>query len=279
MQKERAIEKQYSRLCRSRRAMAIPITFLMLFVSLMLIITGTYYLAMTNISAQGQTLSFAEAEQSMISLENTVSNVLWSPGASQVYFLDDFGGNFEVIPTARTLLINITDGIFTDTIFSSPIGEAVYELATGEPGASGLYLKGDARTIVNSTASTMTQLGIITGESSQEIMLSYRPLASSTVTGSSEDKPANTVQLYIISMNLSQILTLSGSFYLKAECLSVITNTRSYDLINQTSALQVNAVLDGTDSTVSLPISSNSSGALINVEVLVCNIELQTVEV
>jgi hypothetical protein len=279
MQNEKATTKPYSGLCRSKRAMAIPITFLMLFVSLLLIITATYYLAMTNISAQGQTLNFSEAKQSMISLENTVSNVLWSPGASQVYLLNDFGGNFETIPTAKTLLINITDGAFTDTIFSSPTGEAVYELATGEPGASGLYLEGDARTIVNSSASTMTQLGIVTGETSQEIVLSYRPLASSTITGSSDDKPVNTVQVYVVSMNFSQNLTLSGAFYLKAQCLSVVSSTRSYNISYQTSALQVNAALDGVEGTVSLPISSSSSGAIINVEVLVCNVELQTVEV
>jgi hypothetical protein len=259
--------------------MAIPITFLMLFVSLMLIITATYYLAMTNISAQGQTLNFSEAKQSIISLETMISSVLWSPGASQVYLLNDFGGNFETIPTAKTLLINITDGVFTNTIFNSPTGEAVYELATGEPGASGLYLNGDARSIVNSSASTMTQLGIVTGETSQEIVLSYRPLTSSTVTGSSDDKPVNTVQVYIISMNLSQSLTLSGAVYLKAQCLSVVSSTRSYNISYQASTLQANAVLDGVEGTVSLPISSSSSGAIINVEVLVCNLELQTVEV
>jgi hypothetical protein len=279
MQNEKTTKKQYSRLCRSKRAMAIPITFLMLFVSLMLIITGTYYLAMTSISAQGQTLNFSAAKQSMISLENTISNVLWSPGASQVYFLDDFGGNFEIIPTAKKLLINITNGVFTDTIFNSPVGEAVYELGTGEPGESGLYLKGDARTIVRSSASTMTQLGIVTGETSQEIVLSYRPLASSTITGSSDDRPINTVQVYVISMNLSQSLTLSSGFYLKARCVSVVSDIKSYNISNQISTLQVNTVLDGINGMVSLPISSNLSGAIINVEVLVCNVELQTVEV
>jgi hypothetical protein len=110
-------------------------------------------------------------------------------------------------------------------------------------------------------------------------VLSYRPLTSSTVTGSSDDKPVNTVQVYIISMNLSQSLTLSGAVYLKAQCLSVVSSTRSYNISYQASTLQANAVLDGVDGTVSLPISSSSSGAIINVEVLVCNVELQTVEV
>jgi len=258
--------------------MAIPITFLMLFVSLMLIITATYYLAMTNISAQGQTLNFSAAKQSMIGLENTVSDVLWSPGASQVYFLNDFGGSFEMMPTAKALRINITDDTFMETIFNSSIGEAVYELASAEPGSSGLYLIGDARLVVNSSASTMTQLGIVTGETSQEIVLSYRPLTSSTIASSSDDKPVNIVRVYVINMNLSQSLSLPSGFYLKAECLSVASSIRAFDISYQISTLRVNAVLDGNQGVVSLPISSGSSGAIIDVEVLVCNVQLQRVE-
>ena len=91
----------------------------MLFVSLMLIITATYYLAMTRISARGQLLNFSAAKQAMIALENNIENVLWSPGASQVYYFDDFGGDFIITPTAKTLLINVTDNNFSDTIFNS----------------------------------------------------------------------------------------------------------------------------------------------------------------
>jgi hypothetical protein len=271
--------KPRSRLWRSRRATAIPVTFLMLFVSLMLIITATYYVAVTQISARGQMLNFYAAKQSMIGLENSISSVFWSPGTSQIYSVNDFGGNFAITPTAKTLLINITDNTFTDTIFNSPIGQAVYELATAEPGSSGLYLKGDSRTIVNSSASTMTQLRIVTGETSQEIVLSYRPLVSSTVTGSSSGKPVNTVRVYIISINLSQSLNLPSGFYLKAKCASVVSDVRSYNLSYQISALQMKAILDGVNGVVFLPISSNSFGAIINVEVLVCNVQLQRVGV
>jgi hypothetical protein len=259
--------------------MAIPVTFLMLFVSLMLIITATYYLAVTQISARGQMLNFYVAKQSIIGLENTMSSVLWSPSASKVYFVDDFGGNVEITPTAPMLLINITDNTFIDTIFNSSVGKAVYELPTAEPGSSGLYLEGDARTIVNSSTSTTTQLAIVTGETSQEIALSYRPLATSMVTGSSGDKPVNTVRVYVISMNLSQSLTLPSGFYLKTKCVSVVSNTKNYNLSYQISILQVKSVLDGVNGEVSLPISSSSFGAIINVELLVCNVQLQTVEV
>ncbi|HVP41736.1 MAG TPA: hypothetical protein VMS95_07270, partial [Candidatus Krumholzibacteriaceae bacterium] len=72
--------KPRSRLRSSKRATAIPVTFMMLFVSLMLIITATYYIAVTQISARGQLLNFYAAKQSMIGLENSISSVLWSPG-------------------------------------------------------------------------------------------------------------------------------------------------------------------------------------------------------
>jgi hypothetical protein len=278
MRKEKG-RKQHSRLCRSKRATAIPVTFFMLFVSLMLIITATYYVAMTRISARGQTLNFSAAKQSMISLEKSIETVLWSSGASQVYYLEDFGGNFKILPTAGTLLLNITDNNFSDVIFNNPVGETVYELSYAEPGSCGLFLKGDARAIVNSSYSTMTQLKIATGETSQEIRLTYRPLASSMITGSNSGKPVNTVRIYIISMNLSQSLTLPSGFYIKSRCVSVTSITRSYDLSYPISSIQVKTVFDGVKGTVSLPISSNETGAIVDAEVLVCNIQLQRVGV
>jgi len=271
--------KQHSRLCRSRRATALPVTFLMLFVSLMLIITATYYVAMTRISARGQLLNFSAAKQAMTALENSIENVLWSPGASRVYYFDDFGGSFKILPTAKTLLINVTDDTFYDVVFNSPVGKAVYELSYAELGAIGLFLKGDSRVVVNSSASTMAQLQIATGETAQEIRLTYRPFASAAVTGSSNGKPVNTVRVYVINMNLSQSLTLPGNFHLKVRSVSVVSTTRSYNLSYTVSSLQVKTVFDGESGSVVLPISSNPAGVIINVETIVCNVQLQRVEV
>ena len=272
--------------------MAIPITFLMLFVSLMLIITATYYVAVTRISAQGQVLNFSAAKQSMIDLEKNIETVLWSPGASQVYYVDDFGGNLEIMPTAKILLLSLTDNNSSDVtlnsagaIFNSPVGEVVYNLSYAEPGSSGLFLEGDARVIVNSSSATMSQLQLATGETTQEIRLTYRPLASSMVTGSNSSKPVNTVRIYVINMtlpqslNLSQSLSLSGGFYLKATCVSVTSITRSCN-VSAISSIQVKAVFDGVNGMVSLPISSNvTSGAVVKVELMTCNVQLQNVEV
>jgi hypothetical protein len=251
----------------------------MLFVSLMLIITATYYVAMTRISARGQLLNFSAAKQSMTALESNIENILWSPGASRVYYFDDFGGTFKILPVAKSLLVNVTDDVFYEVVFNSPVGKAVYVLSYAEPGASGLFLKGDSRVIVNSSASTMTQLQIITGETAQEITLSYRPFASVALTGSDNGKPVNTVRIYVVNMNLSQSLTLSGGFYLKVRSVNVDSISRSYNLTYPVSSLRVKTVFDDKSGAVSLPISSGPAGVVINVETVVCNIQLQRVEV
>jgi hypothetical protein len=244
----------------------------------MLIITATYYFAMTKISARGQLLNYSAAKQAMIALENSIETVLWSHGASQVYYFDDYGGNFKITPAAETLLLNVTDNSFYDVVFNSHVGKAAYELSYAEPGSSGFFLKGDNRAIVNSSASTMAQLQIATGESSQEITLTYRPFASSTATGSNNGKPVNTVRIYVVNMNLSQSLILPSGFHLKIRCVSVTSVTKNYDLSYATSSIQIKTVLDGKNGTVSLPVSSNQNGAVINLELVVCDIQLQRVE-
>lgn len=268
-----------SRLWRCSRGTALPVTYLMLFVSLTLIISTTYYLAITRISAKGQALNFVGAKQAMISLESNIEDVLWSPWASRAQHFGDFGGNFEIEPTAKPLIVNIADGTFQEVIFNSSVGRAVYQLDYAEPGSSGSFLRGDSRVIISDNSLTLAQLQIATGQTSQEIQLVYRPFASSTVTDLSGSKPVNTIRMYIVSMNSSENLTFPGSFYLKTKCQSVYSTTRSYNLSYSISSVQVEAVLDGFDGYVSLPISSSQSGTILVVEVLICNIQLQGVTV
>lgn len=275
------VKEKRTRSClwRCSRGTALPVTYLMLFVSLTLIISTTYYLAITRISAKGQALNFAGAKQAMVSLENDIEDVLWSPWASRAQYVDDFGGNFEIEPTAKPLIVNITDGTFHEVIFNSSVGRSVYQLYYAEPGSSGSFLRGDSRVIINDNSLTLAQLQIVTGQTSQEIQLSYRPFASSTVTDLSGSKPVNSIRVYIVSMNSSENLTFPSSFYLKTRCQSVYSTTRSYNLSYSVSSVQVEAILDGVDGSVSLPISSNQSGAILVVEVLICNIQLQGVTV
>lgn len=272
-------KRTYPRLWRCSRGTALPVTYLMLFVSLTLIISATYYLAITRISARGQALNFVGAKQAMTSLESNIEDVLWSPWASRAQYVDDFGGNFEIEPAAKTLIVNITDGTFHEIIFNSSVGRSTYQLYYAEPGSSGSFLRGDSRVIISDNSLTLAQLQIVTGQTSQEIQLAYRPFASSTVTDLSGSKPVNAIRIYIVSMNSSENLTFPGSFYLKAKCQSVYSTTRSYNLSYAISSIQVEAILDGVNGSVSLPVFSNQSGTILDVEVLICNIQLQGVTV
>ncbi len=86
---------------RSQRAIALPVTFLMLFVSLMILITATYYFSITKISAKTLALKTAGVEQEMLSFEKTIKFVSWSPGAYEIYEFGDFGGKLKTMQTAR----------------------------------------------------------------------------------------------------------------------------------------------------------------------------------
>jgi len=261
----------------SRRAIALPVTFLMLFVSLTLLISATYYFSMTRISAKAQAAKVSGAEQEMLSLEKVVEFVAWSPGSYQIYEFGDFGGTFKVVPNTKRLVLNITDNSsFYDVFFNSSIGETVYELPSSEAYDS-VFVKGDSRVIVNQSSSTMAQLRISEGAQYYEITLSYRPLAGSTVTGSSGGKPVNSLRIYIVNLNSSQTMTLLGSFRLKVTCVNVTSSWQSYNLSNPITALTIKADLDGSSDEVSVPISSNAQGAIVNLETIICSVRMEDV--
>jgi len=272
-------KKAPSRFWLSKRGMVIPVTFLMLFVSLSLIISLTYSLAVSRINSKSQLLKVSAARQGMLYLEDSIASVAWSPGSSQVYSFDDCGGKLRVEPEAKSLLINLTDNSFYDVVFNSPVGKAVYELPPSESRTDNLFLKGDNRVIINQSTSTMTQLHISQGAEGPEITLCYRPLVSSTETGLSDGKPVNSLRIYVISLNSSQSLTIEGNFYLEISCLNVTSSLRSYDFSYQITSLLVKVNFDGVNGEVSLPVSSSTKGALVNVEIVTCNIRLRRVGV
>ena len=123
----------------------------------------------------------------------------------------------------------------------------------------------------------MTQLYISQGAESPEITLCYRPLVASAVVGSSDGKPVNSLRIYIISLSSSQNVTLEGNFYLEIACLNVTSSSRSYNFSYQINSLLVKVNFDGATGEVSLPMSSSAEGALVNVEIVTCDIRLQRV--
>ncbi len=270
-----SLRRNRSSFLESRRAIALPVNFLILFVSLVLLISATYYFSIVRISAKTQELKVSGAEQEMLSVEKVVKFVSWSPGSHQIYEFGDFGGKFAVVPTAKRLRLNLTDdSSFSDAFFNSPIGKAAYELP-----ASGmqdiLYIKGDGRVLVNQSSSTMTQLYISQRVDRYEVAFSYRPLAGSAVVGSSNGKPINSLTVYIINLNSSQDILRLGSFRLKVTCANVTSSWRSYSFTESITSLVVKADLDGISGQVSLPISSSAQGAMVNLETVVCGIKLE----
>jgi len=269
------LKKKFLKFWLSKKGMAIPVTFLILFVSLSLIISLTYYLAVSRVNSRSQLLRVSAAKQNMFSLENSIASVAWSPGSSKVHSFDDYGGNFVVEPEAKRLLINVTDNSFYDVVFNSSVGKAVYALSPSEYMIITVFLEGDNRVIVNQSTSTMTQLYESEGTESPEITLSYRPLASSTEIGSSDGKPLNNLRIYILNLNSSQTFTFQGNFYLRIDCVNVTSTLQSYNFSYPITSLSVKATLDGVGGEVLLPISSSAEGALVNLEIITCEVQLQ----
>ena len=121
----------------------------------------------------------------------------------------------------------------------------------------------------------MTQLYIESGEEHPEIMLRYRPMVSSATGGTENGKPVNNVRIYVVNLNSSQNLELMGKIPIKTSCLSVETSVNSYNLSYSPTSLTVHVTLSGRQAQVSVPISSNENGAIINVELVVCNAKIE----
>ncbi|MEM3699465.1 MAG: hypothetical protein QXL57_01150 [Candidatus Bathyarchaeia archaeon] len=276
----RSFSKRLTEFLRSKKALAIPVTYLILFASLMAIISITYSLAVAKISARGAYFKASVAKQNMQALDHAVCSVAWSFGASQVVYMDDCGGTFKIEPTAKTLIINLTDEqTFSEIVFNSSVGKVFYALEPAEIYYDGVFLRGDNRPIINQSSFTMSQLYVASGEEAKTLVLCYRPLATVAVIGSVDGNPLNLIRISILNLNSSQTLTLMGKFYLRVASLSVATITSQHTFSYPISSLALKVTFDGTSGTVWLPISSSSEGALVNLEVTICNLKISRAEV
>ncbi|MCW4035367.1 MAG: hypothetical protein NWF03_08400 [Candidatus Bathyarchaeota archaeon] len=260
---------------KSKKAFSIPITFLMLFASLFVVISVTYYFAVSKVTTNSQMLNVSSAKQNMNTLEQTVQYVLWQPGSSKTYEFGDCGGTLKTEPSANLLTINITDGTFSEVIFNSSIGAVAYELPYSKSADTGLYLKGTSQVVENKTGAVMTQLYIESGEEHPEITLRYRPKVTVTTAGTQNDKPVNNVRIYVVNLNTSQNIHLMGKIPLKSSCVNAETSVNSYNVSYSPSTLAVQVTLSGRQAQVSAPIESNANGAIINVELVVCNTTIE----
>jgi len=271
-----ALESKFGTLRHSHKAVAIPVTFLILFVSMLGVISITYYFAVERVNAGSQALKVAMAKQNMNSLDENTLSVLWQPGASQTMEFGDCGGKLNVQPSFNLLTINITDSNeIADTLFNADVGQTTYELPYSESADTGLYLKGDSRVILNQSGPLVTQLHIRSGAQHPEVLLRYRLLTSSTISGTENNQTVNDLRIYIVNLNASQNIALMGAVPLRISCSNVEKTVKTYNVTYQMTALAVAAILGGTQGQITVPISSDINGAIINVELVVCKVTIE----
>lgn len=212
----------------------------------------------------------------MLALENTIRLVSWSPGSSVIEEFQGHGGEFETKPNDRRLIINVSIGSTSEIVFNSTIGYLRYELPASDLSEVGWYLQGDKKPIMNQSFLDTAQMYIRVGEDSQEIYLGYRPLAISFLD-SSDDDEVNVIRIFIINLNSSDSLLFTGEFRLRVRCLNVTTQTRNYVISESVSYAAVKATVDGNDGTVLLPLTSEDTLTRVRLEILICNVKIEEV--
>jgi len=258
------------------KGLATPVSLAFLIFSFTILTMATYYVAMSSVSTRSSRLRYAAAKQDMLALENAIRSVSWSPGSSDIREFQGHGGEFETKPNFRRLVINLTIGSTSEIVFNSTIGYVRYELPAADRGEVGWYLQGDSEPLVNQSFREEAQMYIRISDDSQEIYLGYRPLTFS-FTDSSQNNQLNVIRIFIINLNSSESVLFTGGFHLRIRCLSITTQTRSYNITGSVSSATVRAAIDGNAGVVYLPLSSEDSFTLVRLEILICNIKLEEV--
>jgi len=276
MEETRTLNVNLNKWRRSRRALAIPATFMILFVSMLGVVSITYYFAVEKVNTRSTALKVSTAKQDMLSFDETLSSTLWQPGSARTFEFADSGGQVKVEQSANSLIINVTDNKdVAATIFNETIGQIAYELPYSETPDTGLFLKGDSRTITSQSGSTITQLYIRIGAEHAEILLRYRPTVSYTTAGLENGKAVTNIRIYVVNLNASDAISMFGKVPLKLSSVATQITTATYDLSYEPETLLVTSVLDGTVGRVSVPVSGTASGAVINVEMVLCNVTIE----
>ena len=268
--------RHLKKFARSKYAMALPVTFLILFVSTLSIVSFTYYFSVEKVNSQGQTLKVSTAKESLISLNNEIISTLGQPGSSTTFDLIDSGGLLKIQPTSNVLTLSINDNSdIQETIFNTSIGKITYQLPYSSTSQTGLYLEGDSRTITNQSGSSTSQLCIANGAEHPEIQLHYRPTVTYAAAGLEDGKAVNNIRIYIVNLNSSMEISLQGELPLQISCKNTQLESKNYEVSNDVGNLALTSVLDGVRGSVSVPISSTTEGAIIHLETVVSNVSIQ----
>ena len=254
----------------------MPVTFLILLVSTLGIISVTYYFSIERINSQSEALKVSTANQDFLSLDNVILSVLGQPGSSATFDLADSGGLINVQPTNDTLTINVNDNSTIDaTIFNASVGQVSYDLPFSGSIETGLYLEGDSQTITNQSGSSPSQLFLTNGVQGPVIQLQYRPTVTYATAGLENDHAVTDIRIYLVNLNSSDPIALQGAIPLQISCASTQLTTKTYQVSNQFENLEISSQLNGAKGSISVPIQSGPQGSIINIETVISNISIE----
>jgi hypothetical protein len=263
----------------TRRGLAAPVSLLLILFSLTLVSTITYSYALGVIGSRKQDLKLVAAEEKMLDMESAISAVVWSPGSIRTLAFSNYDGQLRVEPDANHLLLNATMDGSNHTLFDSDTGRFIYELPNTVVGHYGRWIRGDDRPIVNQSASYQAQMSVEVGDEHEELRARYRPLASSSVGDLISDRRINHVRIYVVNLNSSASIESGEEFHVKVESENVTTQVRSYDLDADVTSINLKAVLDGAERTITVPLTVGASGSTVRIEVVIGYVKIQGVEI
>lgn len=266
----------FRKFARSRHALALPVTFLILLVSTLAIISVTYYFSVQNLETQSAGLKVSTAQQNFQTLNNVILSTIGQPGSSGTVDLSDSGGSTNFQPTGNILTISINDSLgIAQTIFNSSVGQIVYDLPVSGSIITGLYLKGDSQTITNQSGASPSQLCIVNGGQGPEIQLQYRPTVTYAYAGLQNGQPVTDIRIYIVNLNSSNPIKLQGDLPMQISCVSTKLTIQTYDVSYQPQNLAITSQLNNDTGTVSVPISSTPEGTIIYIETVISNVSIE----
>jgi hypothetical protein len=268
--------RHFKKFAHSKLAVALPVTFLILFVSTLCIVSFTYYFSVEKVNSQGQTLKVSTAKQNMISLNSEIVSTLGQPGSSATFDFTDSGGLLKIQPTSNVLTLSINgNSELQETLLNTSIGKITYELPYSSTSEVGLYLAGDSRTVTNQSGSLASQLCIGQGAEHPEIRLQYRPTVTYAVAGMEDGKAVNNIRIYLVNLNSSMAIAQQGELPLQISCINTQLESNNYAVSSKVNNLAVTSSLGQEMGTVSVPISSTTQGAIIHIEAVISNVSIQ----
>ena len=202
--KATSLKPKRVRLLHSSKALALPVTYLILFVSTLLLISVTYVFAVQQVNDQKQSFQVLTARQDMTSLDNNILSVLSQPGSAATLDFRDSGGMLGLQPSANNLTLTVSDNLeINETIFSAATGGVAYDLPSSKSAVSGFYIEGDCNPITNQSGSSLSQLYASAGIGGPQIQLGYRPQVTYAYAGRENGQAVTDIRIFIVNLNSS----------------------------------------------------------------------------